>query len=104
MLDQIEGSRSDQQSFFSARRKIGEAAVDVAKAHKIKLQVMDPEDSEDEKWTFYTGVSTSTKSSSSSMQGVCGDRHLSKIHKPKEGTFDHMVSKNFTNFSNLSPA
>ena len=56
----------------------------------------EPEDAEDEKWTFFTGVSTSTRSSNSSMRGGCGDRHLSKIYTPKEPQFANMVNKNFT--------
>jgi len=36
-LDTIDGSRADQQSFFSSRRQIKEAAVENAKAHCFKL-------------------------------------------------------------------
>jgi len=33
MLDQINKNRKEQQTFFTARRKIGQSAAEVATAH-----------------------------------------------------------------------
>ena len=69
--------------------------MEVAADHKIKLHVIEPEDAEDEKWTYFTGISRSTKSSNSSMMGQCGDRLKTKYNIVKDVEFTNFVHKNY---------
>ena len=57
--------------------------------------MIDPEDDEDEKWTYFTGISKSTKSSNSSSMGQCGDRLKTKYNIVKEEDFTNYVNKNY---------
>ena len=57
--------------------------------------MIDPEDAEDEKWTYFTGISKSTRSSNSSMMGQCGDRLKTKYNIVKDVDFCNLVNKNY---------
>jgi hypothetical protein len=63
-------SKNQQREFFSARRKIAQAAVSVAKNHSIGMKLLDY-DSDEEKSNFYSGASTrSTQFSNLSASSV----------------------------------
>jgi len=59
-----------QREFFSARRKIAQAAVSVSKNHSIGMKLLDY-DSDEEKSQYYSGASTrSTQFSNLSASSV----------------------------------
>ena len=59
---QLDTNRDQQREFFNARRKIAQAACNVAQKHKIGLEMVD-DDSDDERSNFFSGISTSQSSS-----------------------------------------
>ena len=58
MSSEINECRKSQREFFDARRKIGVAAMKIAENHKIDLQMMDEDDSDDERHNYYENLST----------------------------------------------
>ena len=66
MSVEIDSCRATERLFFDARRSIAEAANKIAIEHNIDLQLMDGEDSDEERANYFEGRNSTQDSSAAS--------------------------------------
>ena len=84
MSVEIDSCRDSVRSFFDARRSIAEAANKIAIEHNIDLQMMDEDDSDEERTNFYEGKTSTQESTSAAESAYYSTSHNSSMTPRRE--------------------